>query len=46
MPPLKTTKGANGQTIYHLESDSEGDDDDGVEIVDPPPREGIEVVTL
>lgn len=51
MPPLKTSKGANGKTVYIIDSEDDDDDEDDHASADQSRRSStadseIEVVTL
>ena len=43
--PLKSSKGNNGETIFHLDSDDEGTDDE-IKEVPAPKRTVVEIVDL
>ena len=55
-PPLKTSKGENGQTVIHVDSDDDDGDDDEIQTISKPKAsadrrgptgdEEIEIVTL
>jgi hypothetical protein len=43
---MKTTKGDNGETIFHIDSDDEEDEDGEIEELPPPQRTEVEVIDL